>query len=149
MNIFHPVPMAKITPDPNKPKRKRRSFDLSTKRKLIEDLKQSNIYRTSKKSSVGRTSLLLWKKQEEKIKNAQTLFRKNVPTKPRETKGLYKDEEKEVYKWVIDNIEQCKSYNFKLHTIEYAFMLQAKYFKWHNSHRLHYILKLSTFPLTF
>jgi hypothetical protein len=110
MNSSYPIAsIPKIAAVPTKPKRKRRSFDFSTKRKLIEDLKQSNIYRTSQTSSVGRTSLLLWKKQEEKIKSAQTLFRKNVSAKPRETKGLYKDEEKQVYKWVVDNIEQCKS----------------------------------------
>jgi hypothetical protein len=90
-----------------KPKRKRRSFDFWLKRKLIEDLNESNLYRTSQKSSVGRTSLLLWRRQEEKIKSAQVLFRKNVLAKPCDSKGLYKDEEKEVHKWVMENIEKC------------------------------------------
>ncbi len=102
-------------PPPPKPKRKRRSFDFLVKRKLVEDLRQSNLYRISQKSSVGRTSLLLWRRQEEKIKNAQTLFRKNVSSKPRETKGLYKDEEKQVFDWVMASREQGTLYVLILH----------------------------------
>jgi hypothetical protein len=93
-------------PSSPKPKRKRRSFDFLVKRKLVEDLRQSNLYRISQRSSVGRTSLLLWRRQEEKIKNAQTLFRKNLSSKPRQSKGVYKDAEKTVFDWVIASREQ-------------------------------------------
>ncbi len=64
------------------------------------------MYEIEKKYGVHRASLILWKKQAEKINESKTLTKhRNVLVKPREFKGLYSEEEKMVFDWVIESRE--------------------------------------------
>ncbi len=96
--------MQEISVDPNhtEPKRKRRSIDVFFKRKSVDDLGEPNIYRLHQESSISP----LRKKQKENTDNSQALNRNNSPAKPRETKSIYKDQEKELYKWLVENLEK-------------------------------------------
>jgi hypothetical protein len=55
---------------PETPKIKRRSFNLLTKKRILEQLQDSSLTSLSKAYGVARGSLQLWKKQAEEINSS-------------------------------------------------------------------------------
>ena len=85
-------------------KRKRRSFSLLTKKKLVEESQTKSLYSICNTYNVAIGSLILWRNQEDKIANSCGLVRqRNVKIKPKEQNGKFPEFEKELYNWVIES----------------------------------------------